>query len=86
MIKRERFTFKGGALVNVHTSKPPYYAECPHLHTMHTPIQFDGVMGGDDRVVVVGATNRPAELDDAVRRRLVKRYGKCCGAFRSAPA
>ena len=39
-------------------------------------VQFDGVMGGDDRVVVVGATNRPAELDDAVRRRLVKRCGR----------
>ncbi|GFR46334.1 hypothetical protein Agub_g7903, partial [Astrephomene gubernaculifera] len=39
-------------------------------------VQFDGVVGGGagrERVVVVGATNRPQELDDAVRRRLTKR-------------
>eukprot|EP00899_Mesostigma_viride_P006631 jgi/Mesvir1/1596/Mv14564-RA.1 len=37
-------------------------------------IQFDGVLSGsDDRVIVMGATNRPGELDDAARRRLVKR-------------
>ncbi|KAF5834481.1 P-loop containing nucleoside triphosphate hydrolase protein [Dunaliella salina] len=38
-------------------------------------VQFDGVAAapGSERVVVVGATNRPHELDDAARRRLVKR-------------
>ncbi|PNH11007.1 Spastin [Tetrabaena socialis] len=37
-------------------------------------VQFDGVGGsGRERVVVVGATNRPQELDDAVRRRFTKR-------------
>ncbi|KAK9854445.1 hypothetical protein WJX84_002385 [Apatococcus fuscideae] len=36
-------------------------------------LEFDGVERGSEHVVVIGATNRPQELDDAVRRRLVKR-------------
>jgi len=37
-------------------------------------VQFDGVLSGSDsRVIIMGATNRPEELDEAVRRRLVKR-------------
>ena len=37
-------------------------------------VQMDGVKESDqDRVVIVGATNRPQELDEAVRRRFTKR-------------
>lgn len=37
-------------------------------------VQIDGAgTSGDDRVLIVGATNRPQELDEAVRRRLVKK-------------
>jgi fidgetin-like protein 1 len=37
-------------------------------------VQMDGAgTSREDRVLVVGATNRPAEIDEAARRRLVKR-------------
>lgn len=37
-------------------------------------IQLDGATTKDDeRILIVGATNRPQELDEAARRRLVKR-------------
>ena len=37
-------------------------------------IQLDGATtSSEDRVLVVGATNRPQELDEAARRRLIKR-------------
>lgn len=37
-------------------------------------VQLDGAATGDeDRILVAGATNRPQELDEAARRRFVKR-------------
>ncbi|KAF5302693.1 hypothetical protein FQR65_LT08435 [Abscondita terminalis] len=37
-------------------------------------VRLDGATtGSDDRVLVIGATNRPQELDEAARRRFVKR-------------
>lgn len=37
-------------------------------------VQFDGARVDDkDRILVIGATNRPQEIDEAARRRLVKR-------------
>lgn len=37
-------------------------------------VQMDGVKGaGDDRVILIAATNRPQELDEAVIRRFPKR-------------
>jgi len=38
-------------------------------------VQLDGVSSeSSDRILVMGATNLPQELDEAVLRRLVKRY------------
>lgn len=37
-------------------------------------VQWDGVgTTSEDRILLIGATNRPQELDEAARRRLVKR-------------
>ena len=37
-------------------------------------VQLDGASSsGDERILIVGATNRPQDLDEAARRRLVKR-------------
>lgn len=37
-------------------------------------LQFDGMgSSSEDRVLIIGATNRPKELDEAARRRFVKR-------------
>lgn len=36
-------------------------------------VQLEGIGSGEQRVLVIGATNRPQELDEAVRRRFTKR-------------
>lgn len=39
-------------------------------------VQLDGAntfAGEEARILIIGATNRPADLDEAVRRRLAKR-------------
>jgi SpoVK/Ycf46/Vps4 family AAA+-type ATPase len=36
-------------------------------------LQDGAATGEDDRILVIGATNRPQELDEAARRRLVKK-------------
>jgi len=40
-------------------------------------VQFDGAHVGnpdEDRILIIGATNRPQEIDEAARRRLIKRF------------
>jgi SpoVK/Ycf46/Vps4 family AAA+-type ATPase len=40
-------------------------------------IQWDGAQTNkEDKLLIVGATNRPQELDEAARRRLVKKVKK----------
>ena len=38
-------------------------------------VQLDGAAtSSEDRILIIGATNRPQEIDEAARRRLVKRF------------
>ncbi|KAK6624231.1 hypothetical protein RUM44_011090 [Polyplax serrata] len=48
--------------------------ECSRRIKTEFLVQLDGAGTGDeDRILIIGATNRPQELDEAARRRLVKR-------------
>ena len=49
--------------------------EAEHSRRLKTEllVQLEGAKESNNRVLLIGATNRPAELDDAARRRFVKR-------------
>lgn len=48
--------------------------ECSRRIKTEFLVQLDGAATVDDeRILLVGATNRPQELDEAARRRFVKR-------------
>jgi SpoVK/Ycf46/Vps4 family AAA+-type ATPase len=43
------------------------------IETVYFIPQDGAATGEEDRILVIGATNRPQELDEAARRRLVKK-------------
>ena len=49
-------------------------------------VQMDGLSGDEGRVLMIGATNRPQELDDGARRRLAKQLCTCWGFLKARHA
>ena len=47
--------------------------QCVYSQTCVSPVQDGATTSDEDRLLVIGATNRPQEIDEAARRRLVKR-------------